>query len=368
MSLRIAHILGSLGMGGAERVALDLATVQQNDGHEVCVISLSETEGSALAPAFADAGITVHVVPKRPGLDWRLPREIASRLKELKIQVAHTHNTQPLVYAAAAARLAGLVVVHTKHGEGHLVSRMGQFLRRAGSPFVHSFVAVSEKTAEHARQQWAYPMPSKIRVIPNGIALQAHRKEPRWRQKIREELGIAADAWVVVTVGRCDINKNQVALVRAAESLLSESFHLVIVGAGEAMGALKAESLRSENFSCIHLLGRRHDVPQIMSAADLFVLPSLSEGLPLVLLEAMAAGLPVVSTAVGGIPDVIEEGKTGLLVAPNDEGALLAAMSSLYQDREKAAGIAEAGYCLVSENYSAKRMSDAYVKLYEQAL
>tara|TARA_R110002096_G_scaffold171490_2_gene344370 strand:+ start:6608 stop:7720 length:1113 start_codon:yes stop_codon:yes gene_type:complete len=367
--MKIAHVLGSLGMGGAERVALDLATAQRAKGHEVMAISLSgDAAGGPLAEAFADAQVPVHIVAKRPGLDWTLPPRVARELRRLHIDVVHTHNTQPLVYAAAAARVSGHVVVHTKHGEGHLVSRAGRILRRFGSPFVHSFVAVSKKTAEHAREQWAYPLPSRIQVITNGIRLDVHCPDSEARREVRRELGISETAWVVGTVGRCDANKNQAALIRALQGSLSSDVHVLVVGDGDQIGNLREARERSSHKESIHILGRRNDAHRIMAALDVFALPSLSEGLPLVILEAMATQVAIVSTNVGGIPKVIESGETGLLVPPSDDAAMRRALLRLQSDREEAARLALAGRALAQREYSSERMADEYLALYRAAL
>jgi len=356
-------------MGGAERVALDLATAQRGMGHEVLAISLSGADGGGpLAGAFADAEVPVHIVEKRPGLDWTLPPRLAAALRRLHIDVVHTHNTPPLVYAAAAARLSGHAVIHTKHGEGHLVSRAGQVLRRLGAPFVHSFVSVSEKTAEHAREQKAYPFASRMHIITNGIRIDVHRPDPVARVAIREELSIPASAWVVGTVGRCDTNKNQVALLRAMESSLGAELHLVVVGEGDKLSALREARTRSACPESIHILGRRHDAHEVIAALDVFALPSLSEGLPLVILEAMATSVPVVSSAVGGIPKVIEHGVTGLLVPANDDEAMAEALGELRESSSKAAAIGAAGCELARREYSSERMAQEYVALYRAAL
>jgi len=356
-------------MGGAERVALDLATAQRAKGHEVLAISFSgDAGGGPLAEAFATAQVPVHIIPKRAGLDWTLPPRVARALRDLRVDVVHTHNTQPLVYAAAAARLSRHVVVHTKHGEGHLVSQAGQILRRFGAPFVHSFVAVSKKTAEHAREQWAYPLPSRIKVITNGIRLDVHKPDLQARQEIRRELGISETAWVVGTVGRCDANKNQAALLRALAGVLGAEVHVLVVGDGDRMTALKEAREQSESRDSIHILGRRNDAPRIMAALDVFALPSLSEGLPLVILEAMATQVPVVSTGVGGIPKVIETGVSGLLVPPSDDDAMRAALLRLRDNPQEAASIALAGRGLAQREYSSERMADEYLALYRSAL
>ncbi len=356
-------------MGGAERVVLDLATAQRAKGHEVLVCCFSdEVGGGALAGAFADASIPVHVIAKRQGLDWTLSARVAAALRRLQIDVVHTHNSQPLFYAAAAARLSGHVVVHTKHGEGHLVGKRGMFLRRLGAPFVNQFVTVSKKTAEHARVQRAYPFPSRIQVIANGIRTDVHRPDPEAREAIRRELDIPQTAWVVGTIGRCDTNKNQIALIRALESEFCEQMHLVIVGEGERMAELRAAQEQSQCPGSIHLLGRRHDVSRVLAALDVFALPSLSEGLPLVILEAMATSVPVVSTSVGGIPKVITHSENGILVPSGDDPAMSLALADLRNNPERAKTLGRAGQQLARQQYSSTRMADEYLALYESAL
>ncbi len=366
--MKIAHILGSLGMGGAERVALDLAFEQKTAGHQVIVVSLAEEAGGALAAAFDAAEIPVHHVAKRPGLDWTLPARCARLLRELDVEVAHTHNTRPLAYAAAAARIAGMVVVHSKHGEGHLVSRAGQILRRVSAPFAHQFVSVSEATAQQARAQKAYPFPSRMQVVANGIRMDQHKPDAEARAEIRAALGIPMDAWVVGSVGRIDENKNHSALLRALSKTLGPKSQLVLVGDGSSMETLRALAQACSAPEYVHLLGRRDDAHRVMAALDVFALTSLSEGLPLVILEAMATGLAVVSTDVGGIAGVVKHGESGFLVAPRDDEALAQALQRLAQDRELAAKVGARARAQVQDRYSAQRMAREYLTLYEAEL
>jgi glycosyltransferase involved in cell wall biosynthesis len=172
---------------------------------------------------------------------------------------------------------------------------------------------------------------------------------------------------VVGTVGRVDEVKNQTMLVRAMAPLLGDRVRLVIVGDGPARAALEAAvgALPEPRFT--HVLGRRMDVERILPAFDVFVLSSRSEGLPLVVPEAMAAGLPVVSTAVGGIPGVVEEGVTGLL-CPVEEDALRHRLATLAGDRDRARAMGARAREIALSRYSAERMLDDYLTLYEKAL
>ncbi len=355
-------------MGGAERVALDLAIVQKRLGHRVMVISLAPGPEGPLAAEYRAADIPVHTVAKRPGVDFTLPPRVGHLLRRERVDLLHTHNSLPLIYASPAGRALRLGVIHTKHGQGHEGSRGDKLLRRLASPMAHFYVAVSEKTAEQARINKDILSASRLRVITNGIRLDLFAKDPEARGEIRRELGIGDNAWLVGTVGRFDDNKNQSALVRAVEPLLSEDFQLVLIGDGPSMDKVRQVVTELDRPELVHVLGRRTDVARVLQAIDVFALPSLSEGLPLVLPEAMASGLPIVSTAVGGIPKVVLEGETGHLVPAGDVEALRERLGALSRDRELATKLGSAGRERALEHYSAERMTREYLELYELAL
>jgi glycosyltransferase involved in cell wall biosynthesis len=360
----IVHVLSSFGVGGQERVALDLAILQKQRGHDVSVISLAPPPDGVMADEFREHGIAVDRVAKRGGLDATLVPRLARALHRLGADVVHTHNPLPLIYGAPAARLVGAAAIHTKHGLNP-GSRGHHLLRRAAARFVHAFVAVSDTTAAQAREQHDAPE-RRMHTIANGIRLDRYRPDAEARAQIRVELGLG-DAWVVGSVGRLDDYKNQVLLVRAMAPHLSSSVRLVLVGDGPSRAAVEAEVAKLPDPRWVVLTGRRMDVPRIVPAFDVFALSSKTEGLPLVVPEAMAAGLPIVTTAVGGLPAVVDEGRTGLLV-PVDEVALSAALAALGADRERARQMGRRAREVALERYSADRMVDAYLNLYERAL
>jgi glycosyltransferase involved in cell wall biosynthesis len=362
----IVHVLSSFGVGGQERVALDLAAGQIRRGSPVLAVSLAAPPDGPLAAEFRDAGAEVLTVAKRGGgLDPSLTPRLAWHLRARHVDVVHTHNPLPLIYAAPAARLVGAVAIHTKHGLNP-GSRGNLMLRRAAARLVSAFVAVSDVTAAQARRQRDCD-PAKLVVIPNGIRLERFRPDPDARRAIRAELGIPDDAWVVGTVGRIDEVKNQPMLVRAIAPMLGDRSRLVIVGDGPARAALDAAVAAVAEPRYVHLLGRRMDVDRILPALDVFALSSLTEGLPLVVPEAMAAGLPVVATAVGGVPDVVADGDTGLLCSV-DEGALRERLATLAADEPMARAMGEAAREAALGQYSAERMIDDYQALYARAL
>jgi len=359
----IVHVLSSYGVGGQERVALDLAIGQKARGHEVSVISLAPPPDGAMADEFAAAGIAVGRVEKRGGFDPTLVPRLARALRQRHADVVHTHNPLPLIYGAPAARLARAAAIHTKHGINP-GGRGQRLLRRAAARLAHAFVAVSDTTAAQARTQHDTAL-AKLHTIPNGIRLDRYAPDPEARAATRVELGLG-DAWVVGTVGRLDAAKNQAMLVRAMAPLLSSRVRLVIIGEGDARPEVEAAIGALAEPRWVVMTGRRMDVPRLVHAFDVFALSSRTEGLPLVVPEAMAAGLPIVTTNVGGLPGVIDDQVTGLVV-PVDERAFAGALGALEADRERARRMGAAARSVALTRFSYDRMVDAYLDLYAQA-
>jgi glycosyltransferase involved in cell wall biosynthesis len=357
VALSIVHVLSSFGVGGQERVALDLAIGQRARGHTVRAISLAPAPDGPIADELREHGIEALRVEKHGGLDPTLVPRLAIALRRHRADVVHTHNPLPLIYGAPAARLAGARAIHTKHGKNP-GTRSQMWLRRTAARLVDAFVAVSDTTLAQAREGRDVAG-AKLREIPNGIRLDRYAPDPAARADIRRELGLG-DAWVVGTVGRLDANKNHAMLVRAIAPMLSPKLRLVIVCDGPTRADVEAAAAGSPY---VVLTGRRMDVPRVIHAFDVFALSSISEGLPLVVPEAMAAALPIVSTAVGGIPSVVDDGVTGLLV-PVDEHAFANALGVLANDRPRARAMGAAAREIALARYSADRMVEAYLALY----
>jgi glycosyltransferase involved in cell wall biosynthesis len=357
--MRIAHVLSSLAMGGQERVALDLAAAQVKRGHDVAAISLAPLPHGALAGAFETSGVAIHSVPKGASFDGGLIVRLAKLLRRERIDVVHTHNPQPLAYGAPAGRLARTGIVHTKHGANPDRGRR-LWLRRATGHLAHAYVAVSEATAEIARANRECA-PSRLHVIANGVDLEAYRPDEVARREVRSELGIPADAYVLGTVGRVSLEKDHALLVRAAGPLLGPGLRLVIAGDGAELANVRTAARAFEPW--VVLTGVRHDAPRVLASFDAFVLSSRSEGLPLALLEAMACALPIVATDVGGVADVVDHGRAGVLVPPRDEEALRRAMARLVGDRGAAAELGARARAR-SRRYDAAAVVDRYMDLY----
>lgn len=366
-ALSIVHVLGSLEVGGAEQVAVNLASEQVKAGHAVYVVSLHTGAWGPHKQSFEKAGATVVNIPKRgPTLDPSLIVRLAAYVRRVKADIVHTHNPPPLVYGAPAARLAGVPCVHTKHG-ANVASKRSSLLRRVTSQLTTVVVGVSAETARQACAQ-GEANPATVQVIDNGINVEQYARNADVGLSVRDELGIPRDAVVVGTVGRMVPAKNQVLLVRAMAELVSPNVQLVIVGDGPLRADVEAAREACLNKQYMHLLGRRLDVVRLMSGFDVFALSSDTEGLPMVLPESMACSLPIVATAVGGIPGVVENGRDGLIVPPGDEPALREAIRRLVTDAGLRETMGRAANQSATQRYSAYAMHAKYENLYVSLL
>jgi len=209
---------------------------------------------------------------------------------------------------------------------------------------------------------------SRLHVISNGIDVNRFAPNHVARREVRAELGIPSDAWVVCTVGRLAEEKNQWALLDAMEPLLDEHRRLVIVGDGPERAALRERIDDMDGGRYVRMTGARADVERLLAASDAFALTSRTEGLPLVLLEAMATGLPVVTSKVGGIADVIEHRATGLLYEEGALSPLRRQLDWLSMDAPLSRQLGRAARHHVVTRYSVERMAAEYDALYADAL
>lgn len=362
--MHIVHVLSNLGLGGQERVAFDLAVGQSALGHRVTTVALEE---GPLLSEYHSRDLDVRIEPKRPtGFDFALARRFGKWFRKEGIDLVHTHNPLPLYYAGVPAKVARCKLVHTKHGINPARGRQ-QWMRRAAGLCADSYVAVSQSTAEVARREFEC-LPRRLRVIRNGTDLSRFAPDEAVGHEIREELGIAHDAFVVGTVGRIYPEKAHPFLLDSLESVLSDSFHVIIVGDGPRASELREKVAGLSRPESVHLLGLRRDIPRLLCAVDVFALPSLYEGLPIVLPEAMAAGLPVVATAVGGVPSVVAEGESGFLVSSGDGEALLNRIVQLEREPLLRKSMGDRAQKLAHQYYSSDRMVRDYLDLYETVL
>lgn len=355
--MRIVHVVLTLDVGGQERLIVALSRELERRGHDVRIVSL--TPGGTLRHELS--GIPIVDIPHQSGTRPSTWAHLARAFVGLSPDVVHTHNPAPLIYGAPAARLAGVrTVVHTKHGS-NTYTKGALYLARAAARTLSAFVPVSDETAVRARRD-EQPAEARLHVVPNGIPLETFARDAEARKSVRAELNIPEDAVVVGTVGRFVSEKDYPFLVRSIAPILGEKRRLVLVGDGVTRAEIEG-AIPREKAPFVTLTGLRRDVPRVLSAFDLFCLSSRTEGLPLVVPEAMACGLPVVATRVGGLPGIVPP-EVGRLVDHGDEAGLRANVDAILNDEALRRSLGSAAAAYAQKRFSLTRMTDDYERLY----
>lgn len=360
--LRIALMIECDGPGGAELMMLELAKELRARGHAVLPVGLSAGTGW-LGARFRAAGFEPASFELRSPLDLKAVRALTAILRDFRADVVHSHEFTMAIYGAAAAKRAGARHVITMHGGLYYAAA---WRRRAALRWATrrsaALVGVSVATAGALKSILGIEG-SKLHVVPNGIPLRTGA-----RGKVRAELGLSADELLIVSVGNLYPVKGHAVLLQALAKLGDRrGWRLAIAGRGEEEAKLRAQAAASGIGDRVHLLGFRDDIADILAAGDLFTMPSLSEGLPLALVEAMSFGLPVVVTRVGGVPEVVTEGIEGFLVPPSDPGALATALGALLDDAPRRRQMGDAARTRALRDYALSTMTDRYERLYRGA-
>jgi len=361
----VMHLIETGGAGGAERV---LAHIASSLGPDYC----SETaliRDSWLGGVLRERGIPVTMLQSRPHGDFATLRDILRLIRKKRVAILHSHEFYMNVLGLMASRLTGVPLVATVHEKNYYPDR---FRRRVAYRVVGSFagqmVAVSEDLKQFLAERIRIPL-DRIRVVPNGIP--CHKDPPHQRAAaLRAALGLDPLSQVVGTVGRLVPKKGYKYLIDGGIQVAQRfpGVIFLVVGRGELRDELEGQARRLGIAPRFRLLGHREDVSDILSLCDIFVLPSLSEGMPLALLEAMAAGVPAVATRVGGVTEVLEDGKSGFLVPPGDSQALARGIISLLEDRSLARRIGNSAREVVASRFSLNVMVEAYRGIYAKLI
>jgi glycosyltransferase involved in cell wall biosynthesis len=361
---RIAHLIESDGPGGAERVVADIATHLQAAGAANVVVLPADGEGW-LARQLAGSGVTIeHFRLHRP-FSPACARSLAAVFRRHDIAVAHSHEFSMAVYGTWASWLAGVQHLITMHGSRYYAGRLRRRVAmRAAIACSGRTVAVSESLAAQMSRDLRVPR-SRLATIPNGV-----RPAAAQAGTLRDELRLAPSDRLIVAVGNLYPVKGHRHLIDALARLGERHarVHLAIGGRGDLAEALTAQARGLGLADRVHLLGLRSDVPAVLAAADIFVHPSLSEALPLAILEAMWAGRPIVASDVGEIGVVLGRGEAGVLVEPGDPSALAAALDRLLTDPDLARSLGARAYQRALDRYDISQMVRRYVQAYAELL
>lgn len=362
--IKLMQITHDLAIGGLQQVVVNLCRTIDRERFDVSVLCLRDL--GEFVQDVENMGVKVIYLPqKKDGTDYFSFLKVARILKEENIDVIHTHNTQPFIDGTIAAILAGVkTIVHTDHARNFPDKKRYMFAEWLVSHAAYKVVGVSEHTSSNL-MKYEKISKKKISTIPNGIDGKRYDIAVDKKKK-RAELGIPGDGFVIGVAARLTEGKGISYLLQAMITLTIEfpGISLVIAGTGEYEEELKRQAKELEVADSTFFIGPRSDMPEILKVLDLFVLPSLHEGLPMVLLEAMAAGCPVVSTDVGGIFMAITNGENGSLVDSENSQALAMEISKVLKDKELRECYIRKGYERFRAEFSAETMTEQYQKLY----
>jgi glycosyltransferase involved in cell wall biosynthesis len=366
MTMRIALMIESSGAGGAERMVAQLARELSTLGHSIVVYVPPPPRGEGwLEEELRGSRVEVdHFWLKRP-FDPGCARELAASLRSREIEIAHGHEFSLAFYGAWAARIAGIPNVITMHGRVHYPGRIRRRVAlRAAVMSSGATVSVSHALGRQLADDLWLPQ-GRIKFIPNGVRLL-----PVPRSTLREELRLSDDQRLILSVGSLYPVKGHRYLLEAVAklSVRHPDLHVAIAGQGHLLESLREQSEALGLGPRLHLLGLRTDVANLLAACDVFALPSLSEGLPLALLEAMLAGRPIVATDVGDNRLVLGDGKAGLMVEPGDADGLAEGLNRVLTDSAGAQRMAECAARRANEEYRLERMTNRYETLYRSLL
>jgi glycosyltransferase involved in cell wall biosynthesis len=354
-SRRIVHVVSSLGVGGMERMLLQLAAEQQEAGDRVSVLAL---RGGALEQEASARSLRVRVL--HSGRLSRGMQAVGFFLRE-RPQIVHVHNPTSLHYAVLSKLVSRNRIIVTLHGDQDTHARLGSALewRLTGSAVIVSHAA--GKTLQLSKHA------GKFVVVHNGIRpLQGHTHADG---DARDELPVPAGALVGVMVARIDGRKGHTTLLHALARLRDCGANVCVWVVGDGSERQNAERLSSElglTSDSVRFLGRRSDIDRLLAAADFFVLPSDIEGLPMSILEAMTHALPIVASNVGGVPELIDDGRHGLLVPAGDAASLAGAIKRLRDDPGLRRQLGEAARHRASTDFSMSEMKRKYDLLYDE--
>jgi glycosyltransferase involved in cell wall biosynthesis len=368
MTHTVVHFVDSEIWGGCEEVALMLLAGLDRRRWRPVLFHRNAPGISRLLDGLCELGIPCRAVPRMT--TWNLAKTLPLFIRELRAEQAtilHVHLNWPLA-CRFGVMAAGLGRVPAVVGTSHLCSpisdvRFGWLKQRLQAATIDRYIAVSNGVRDCLCHEVGVPE-SKVRVVHNGIRL-APFDQPA-DSALRAELSRGIDRPIVFTPARLHGQKGQAYLLEAAALVPDALF--VLAGDGPDRAALEERAAKLGVEARVRFLGHRHDIPQLLASCDLFVLPSLHEGLPLCVLEAMAAGKPVIATAISGTREAVLHGETGLLVAPGNPAELAAAIRTLLSDRKLANRLAQAGKARAKEGFSADAMVRGVTRIYDELI
>jgi glycosyltransferase involved in cell wall biosynthesis len=371
--ISICHVaVGDLWAGAEVQLKVLLSKLVRRADIDLSVILLNE---GRLEEEIDALGIPVRVFPESRWGSGKIFLELVREFKKSNIQIIHTHKYKDTILAAPAAKLCGIPhVVRTVHGlrepfQGLQSLKMSFYKaieRIVHRYYVDSIIGVSsqiERTYKAEGERF------RVTCIRNGIDLDG-RSIQADKRRTRKDLGVDSETCLIGTIGRLTPVKGVPYLLQAARKLLRQGANVkvLVVGEGSIRSDLMAQTRDLGISEHVVFLGHREDTDALLQALDIFVLPSLSEGIPMALLEAMAASRAVVASRVGGVPEIIEDGVEGFLVEPMDVNSLTERCLRLIQSPDMAQKMGQTARARVERDFSAENMAHRVALLYTELI
>lgn len=378
--LRVAHIITRLCKGGAQENTFHTVRLTNSERFEAHLIA-GHPEGAegSMEAAIEAAGVSIRRVPSlvrhaSPFSDLRCLHDLVKLFRAERYDIVHTHTSKAGFLGRLAAKITGIpVVVHTPHGNifhgyfKRMPTTAYVVLERFAARWTDRLIELTQLGVEESLDQ-RIGRRDQYSAIFSGIDLGRFENLAAGREEARMSLGVGNDEFLVGTVGRLEPVKGIEYFVAAAHRITENApgARCVVVGQGSEEEALRerAQGVTPE----VRFLGHRDDVPQLMAAFDVLVVPSVNEGMGRVVLEAGAAATPVVASDVGGVPDVVRDGETGFLVPPGDDVALAERVVELAKDPVRRQRMGEAGREFVVPSHGLDEMVRRIEAVYEEVI
>jgi sugar transferase (PEP-CTERM/EpsH1 system associated) len=367
----VVHLIYRLDFGGLETLLVDCINHMPPERYRHAIVCL--TDYTAFADKITRPGVELFALHKQPGLGLGVHVQLFKLLRRLRPAILHTYNFACAEYAVPAWAAGVPVRIHAEHGrdasDPQGLNRKHNFLRRALAPWIDRYVPVSHDLARWLQDVVGLPA-AKLELIMNGV--DTVRYAPRLPAAANPWASAGEQPFVIGTVGRLQDVKDQATLIDAFALLCAgrperrAGLRLAIVGDGPLRARLAQHAEQAGVADLVWFPGARNDIPELMRSFDVFALSSIAEGTPVTLLEAMACGRPVVATAVGGIPEVVQDGVNGALAPAGNPQALADALAPYVEDPARVALHGAAAREKIERHYSVAAMVGAYTALYGQ--
>ncbi|WP_166830302.1 glycosyltransferase [Thalassoroseus pseudoceratinae] len=364
----VCQVVHSLNVGGAELLA---ATLSRRLSDQFRFVFACLDELGPVGETLQSEGFSVEVLGRQPGVDRQCAKRLWEYCERENVQLVHAHQYTPFFQTMLARRgRRGLPILFTEHGRHHPDVRKTKrvICNRLLLKRDDRLVGVGASVRDALIEKEGLPS-ERVEVIYNGVDLSAFgTTDANLRSEVREELSLADSDLVVMMVARLHPLKDHLTALEAVRSLskLRPDIKLVLVGDGEERPRIGSFIKEHSLASNVRALGTRTDVARLLSAADVFLLSSISEGIPLTIIEAMAARIPVVSTDVGGVGEMVTHGVTGLLAPPKSPEAIAEQILTVSSDASLRDTLIENARAKAYETFSLEGMLNAYRSQYEE--